>query len=80
MKTRVKKVVAPKELSQYAGVPGVLTADHSYRLEHVLTRVVQHEVDNGVAMLFWDSSCVQHTYEKVNLALKRRVEQLKESP
>ena len=30
-------------------------------------------------MLFWDSSWVQPTYEKVNLALKRRVEQLKEA-
>ena len=81
MKTRVTKVVALEELSQHAGYPGVLTADHTYRLEPTQggTRLIQHEVDNGVAMLFWDSSWVQPAYERVNLALKRRVEQLKNS-
>ena len=82
MKTRVTKVVALEELSQHAGIPGVLTADHSYRLEPTRggTRLIQHEVDNGVAMLFWDSSWIQPTCEKVNLALKRRVEALRKSP
>ena len=81
MSSRVRKVIARKELNQYAGIPGVLTADHSYRLEPTQggTRVIQHEIDNGIAMLFWDSSWVQPTYEKVNLALKNRVEQLKAS-
>ena len=81
MKSRVTKVVALEVLGQRAGIPGVLTADHTWRLEPTQggTRVVQHEVDNGVAMLFWDSSWVQPTYERVNLALKRRVEHLKNS-
>lgn len=81
MKTRVGRVAVGQELNQRAGIPGILTADHSYRLEPAQggTRLIQHEVDRGVAMLFWDSSWVQPTYEKVNLALKRRVEQLKEA-
>ena len=81
MKSRVEKVVALEVLGQRAGIPGVLTANHIWRLEPVKggTRVIQHEVDNGVAMLFWDSSWVQPAYERVNLALKRRVEQLRSS-
>ena len=81
MKSRVRKVVALEVLGQRAGIPGVLTADHTWRLEPTPggTRVIQHEVDNGVAMLFWDSSWVQPAYERVNLALKRRVEQLQNS-
>ena len=81
MKSRIGKVVALKELHQHAGIPGILTAHHSYRLEptHGGTRVIQHEVDDGVAMLFWDSSWIQPTYEKVNEALKLRVEELRES-
>ena len=81
MKARVRKVVAPDLLGQHAGIPGVLTADHTWRLEPTPggTRVIQHEVDNGVAMLFWDSSWVQPAYERVNLALKHRVEQLQDS-
>ena len=81
MKSTIGKVVAPKELHQRAGIPGILTAHHSYRLEPAQggTRVIQHEIDNGVAMLFWDSSWVQPTYEKVNQALKLRVEELSAS-
>ena len=64
-----------------AGIPGVLTAHHSYRLEPTQggTRLIQHEVDNGVAMLFWDSSWVQPTHEEVNQAFKLRVEGLREA-
>ena len=80
MKSRIGKVVALKELHQHAGIPDVLTAHHSYRLEPTQggTRVIQHEIDNGVAMLFWDSSWVQPSYEMVNQALKLRVEEPRE--
>ncbi len=81
MTSRIGKVIALEELHQHAGIPGILTAHHSYRLEPTQggTRLIQHEVDNGIAMLFWDSSWVQPTYEKVNQALKLRVEGLRES-
>ena len=76
--TNILNIEPAKLIKQYAGVPLILTADHEYRLEKVDggTRVVQHEVDNGLAMLFWDSSWVQPTYEKVNEELKRRVMEL----
>ena len=81
MKSRIGKMVALTELHQRAGIPGVLTAHHSYRLEPAQggTRAIQREIDNGIAMLFWDSSSVRPTYEKVNQALKLRVEELRES-
>ncbi|MCG7991002.1 MAG: SRPBCC domain-containing protein [Candidatus Thiodiazotropha lotti] len=67
-----------RRIRQFAGLRGVLTADHEYRLEAVDggTRVIQHEVDNGLAMLFWDSSWVQPSYERVNEALRARVMEL----
>ncbi|MEW8627368.1 MAG: SRPBCC domain-containing protein [Candidatus Thiodiazotropha sp.] len=65
-------------IKQFAGMPLVLTADHEYRLkaENGGTRVIQHEVDNGIVMHFWDSSWVQPSYEKVNEALKKRIMEL----
>ena len=44
--------------------------------EDFLARVIQHEVDNGLVMLFWDSSWVQPSYERVNEALRARVMEL----
>ena len=77
--SRVKKIVANKELNQGGGIPGILTFDHKYILEPVDggTRVTQHEVDRGIGLLFWDSSWVEPTYQKVNEALKDRVAYLK---
>ncbi|MBT3038158.1 MAG: SRPBCC domain-containing protein [Candidatus Thiodiazotropha sp. (ex Codakia orbicularis)] len=76
--TTVISVEPQNLIKQYAGIPMILTADHEYRLVAVDggTRVIQHEVDNGLAMLFWDSSWVQSSYEKVNEALKARVMEL----
>ncbi len=81
MTSGIGKMIALKELHQHAGIPGILTAHHSYLLEPTQggTRLIQHEVDNGIAMLFWDSSWVQPTYEKVNQALKLHIERLTES-
>ena len=76
----ITQVVPGRLIKQRAGYPLILTADHEYRLEPVEggTRVIQHEVDNGLAMLFWDSSWVEPTYEKVNEALKTRVLELQQ--
>ncbi|MEW8051218.1 MAG: SRPBCC domain-containing protein [Candidatus Thiodiazotropha sp.] len=76
--TTIVRIEPGRLIQQHAGMPLILTANHEYRLEAVEggTRVIQHEVDNGIAMLFWDSSWVQPTYEKVNEALKSRVMEL----
>lgn len=69
-------VFAPgKELRQSGGIPGVLTFEHRWLLEQadVGTRVVQHEVDRGFYLWFWDSDWVEPAYQKVVEALKERV-------
>ena len=76
--SKVKKMIEHKELNQHGGIPGILTFDHKYLLESVDggTRVIQHEVDRGIGLLFWDASWVEPTYRKVNEALRDRVTQL----
>jgi len=78
--SKIKKMIAHKELNQRGGIPGILTFNHKYLLESVEggTKVTQHEVDRGIGLLFWDYSWVQPTYEKVNEALRDRVLNLKE--
>ena len=75
----VQKMVPQKELNQYGGIPGILTFDHTYRLEPVDggTRVTQHEEYRGIGVLFWDASWVEPAYSNVNEALRDRVAQLK---
>ncbi len=81
MESTVRKIEKPKLLNQYGGIPGVLTFDHTYTLEPVEggTRVIQHEEDRGIGLLFWDASWVEPAYQKVNEALRERVMQLENS-
>lgn len=74
----VDRVSPGKELRQSGGVPGMLTYDHQWLLEPVVggTKVVQHEVDRGLYLWFWDSSWIEPAYLSVNEALKERVLQL----
>ena len=78
MNSSVKAIVANKEINQGGGIPGILTFDHRYMLkaENGGTRVIQHEVDQGLYMYFWDSSWVEPAYASVNEALKRRMAEL----
>ena len=64
------------ELRQSGGVPLVLTFDHRWTLEAVEggTKVVQHELDRGFYLHFWDSGWIEPAYRKVSEALKARVE------
>ena len=81
METEVVRVVKPSLLKQKAGTPGILTADHEYRLQPVEggTEVIQHEEDRGIALLFWDASWVEPAYQKALDALKERVISIQES-
>lgn len=76
MKSSVLAMVPAKELRQSGGIPGVITFDHKYTLqaEGAATRVIQHEIDQGLYMYFWDSAWVEPAYAQVNQALKERVE------
>ncbi|CTQ75758.1 Polyketide cyclase / dehydrase and lipid transport [Roseibium alexandrii] len=70
------QVVIPKaELRQAGGLPGVITFDHRWLLrpENGGTCVIQHEIDRGFYLWFWNSDWVQPAYERASLALKHRV-------
>lgn len=71
----VAKLTPEVELNQTGGMFGLLTFDHQWLLEPADggTKVIQHEVDRGLYMWFWDSSWVQPGYESVSQALKERV-------
>ena len=80
MTSTVNKMIAAKELNQSGGIPGVLTFNHTYRLEPVDdgTRVTQHEEYRGLGVWFWDESWVEPAYAGVNEALRKRVIALKQ--
>ena len=76
MEAAVKRLTTSRELRQTGGVPGLLTFDHQWLLEAVPggARVIQHEVDRGLWLWFWDSSWIEPAYAEVLTALKERVE------
>ena len=67
------------ELRQIGGIPGFLTFDHRWLLEPIEsgTRVIQHEVDRGLWLWFWDSSWIVPAYTEASEALKTQVMQSK---
>lgn len=71
--------VTPEHLLNQSGGPfGILTFDHRYLLEPSEggTRVTIHEDYRGIGVHFWDPSPVGKAYEKLNAALKARVDSL----
>ena len=75
MAATVKTVSDREELRQTGGIPGFLTFDHQWLLEPVEggTRVVQHEVDRGLWLWFWNSDWIEPAYSDVLDALAKRV-------
>ena len=74
---KVKKMIPKKELNQVGGIPGILTFNHRYTLEPTKngTKLIQYEIDRGIALLFWDSSWVESAYQKSGENLKILIEQ-----
>lgn len=71
----VSEMDAPHLLRQRGGVPGIITFDHRWMIsptEHG-SLVVQHEVDRGIYLLFWDSSWIEPAYQRASEALRARV-------
>lgn len=71
----VSEMDAPYLLRQRGGVPGIITFDHRWMIsptEHG-SLVVQHEVDRGIYLLFWDSSWIKPAYQRASEALSARV-------
>lgn len=77
MTATVTSLVPARELRQKGGMPGVLTFDHQWLLEPVPdgTRVIQHELDRGIGLWFWNSDWIEPAYSRVNEALDGRVTQ-----
>ena len=73
--SEVRKVVPNKELNQFGGISGIITFDHQWLLEPAEggTKVIQHEVDRGIYVWFWDSDWVEPSYLKASEALRDRV-------
>ncbi len=80
MSVSVDTVTPAEELRQSGGVPGFITFDHQWLLEPAEggTKVVQHEVDRGLYLWFWDSSWIIPAYQGASDALKMRVVELAE--
>jgi hypothetical protein len=74
--TTVATMVENKELNQVGGIPGILTFNHKYILQEVEggTQLIQHEVDKGLGMWFWDSSWIEPAYQKANENIKKYLE------
>ena len=72
---RVRRLVGERELNQFGGVRGVLTFDHTWRLEPVAggTRVTQHEEYRGIGVWFWDPAWVEEAYRDALAALERHL-------
>lgn len=75
MDAKVEAVVPNRELRQSGGVPLMLTFDHKWILEPVNggTKIIQHEVDRGFYLWFWDSDWVEPAYQRTVDALIARV-------
>jgi hypothetical protein len=76
VKARVKKLVPGSELNQFGGVPGILTFDHTWKLEAVDggTRITQFEEYRGIGVFFWDPAWVEEAYRQANINLRNTVE------
>ncbi len=73
----VVQVIPNKLLNQKGGIPLVLTFNHKYVLESTgnTTKVIVHEDYQGIGVNFWNPKPVEKAYQRLNFALKERVEQ-----
>ncbi|MDJ0748217.1 MAG: SRPBCC domain-containing protein [Woeseiaceae bacterium] len=76
VRPRVKKLVPNSEINQFGGIPGVLTFDHTWRLEAEdgRTRVIQFEEYRGIGVWFWDPAWVEEAYQQANINLRNTIE------
>lgn len=76
--SQVLKVSPYRELNQFGGIRGLITFDHQWLLEPAEggTKVIQHEVDRGFYVWFWDSDWVEPAYLQASEALRIRTLEL----
>jgi hypothetical protein len=75
---KVIKIIPNKILNQYDGIPGILTFNHTWKIEpeNAGTKVIQHEEYRGIGVLFWDPSWFQTAYQKSLERLRERIADL----
>ncbi len=75
MTNTVRAVEPFRELRQTGGIPAIITYDHRWLLEPIDggTRAIQHEVDRGGFLWFWNSDWIEPAYAEANEALAKRV-------
>ncbi|MEO1033459.1 MAG: SRPBCC domain-containing protein [Bacteroidota bacterium] len=78
MGSKVKQIISEKLLNQGGGMPLVITFDHKYILEPTDsgTKLTIHEDYAGIYVNFWNPKPVEEAYQRLNEALKKRVESL----
>ena len=78
MSAHVKTVTPMREVHQHGGTPGLIAFDHQWLLEPVEggTQVIQHELDRGIYLWFWDSSWLEPAYATVLDALEARATEM----
>ena len=76
--SKVKRIIPNQLLNQGGGLPFVLTFAHKYILEpsESGTKLTIHEDYGGVWVNFWNPKPVQAAYQRLNEAIKNRVESL----
>lgn len=75
---KVQKLIPNKLLNQKGGIPLILTFNHRYVLEPQgeKTKMIIHEDYGGIGVNFWNPKEVEKAYERLNQALKKRVEEV----
>ena len=73
---KVIEIIPNQLLNQKGGIPAVLTFDHKYVLEPAgeTTVIIIHEDYKGLGVHFWNPEPVEKAYQRLNEALKSRVE------
>ncbi len=72
----VRKLEVEREINQFGGLHGVLTYNHTWRLEPMgeSTKVSQHEEYQGLYVWFWDPRPVERAYTQALAALQTRLD------
>ena len=63
-------------------VLSTMTFDHRWLLEHADggTKVIQHEVDRGIGLWFWNEDLIEPAYAATNAALAEKVRSVMAKP
>ncbi|MEL6592809.1 MAG: SRPBCC domain-containing protein [Bacteroidota bacterium] len=75
---QVQSISPQERLNQKGGLPLVISFDHEYLLspQNGGTKVTIHEEYRGIYVNFWNPDPVEKAYQRLNEALKQRVESL----